>query len=273
MISAMAKKLANAGYPRMAELILKAGSMIVGNEIKIKYQSGNFWTHYKNGWGINEASPDVRFDPDQQISFIRDVYFSSYLPSGNDVFVDVGAGIGMETIYLARQKSYTGKIYAIEASPHTFEILKANIDENHLENVNIFHLAISDQNGSILIDTTQENHISNSVFSEKGTTVNALTMDSFLELNQIETVDLLKVNIEGAEQLLIKSFESIGKVKHVAISCHDFLYKRNGDLHFKTREIVSNFLKDHHFDIHSKSSGVDYVDDWIYGTNKLYKLF
>jgi FkbM family methyltransferase len=270
MISSMAKKLAHAGYPKMAELILKAGSMVVGNKIKIRYQPGNFWTHYKNGLGINEASPNVRFDPDEQISFIRDVYFSSYQPSGNDVFVDVGAGIGMETIYLAREASYTGQIYAIEASPHTFEILRANVSENKLTNVRIFNLAISDQNGSILIDTTQENHISNSVFSKKGSTVNALTMDRFMEQNQIGKIDLLKVNIEGAEQLLIKNFESIRKVKHVAISCHDFLYKRNGDIHFKTREIVSSFLKDQHFDIHSKSTGVDYIDDWIYGTNKMY---
>jgi FkbM family methyltransferase len=271
MISSLAKKMASAGFPKTAELILKAGSLVVGNKIKIKYQSGNFWTHYKSGWGINEASPNVRFDPDQEFSSVRDIYFSSYQPAGDDVFVDLGAGIGVETMYLARQTGYTGKIYAIEASPHTYEILKANVAENHLNNVRIFNIAISDQNGSILIDTTQENHISNSVFSKTGSAVDAFTMDHFLEQNQIDRVDLLKVNIEGAEQLLIKSFENIGRVKQVAISCHDFLYRRNGNINFKTKDLVSRFLKEHHFEIYSKTTGIDYVDDWIFGTNTLYK--
>jgi hypothetical protein len=43
-----------------------------------------------------------------------------------------------------------------------------------------------------------------------------------MEENQIRPVGLLTVNIEGAERLLIASFEEISRVKDVAISCHDF---------------------------------------------------
>jgi hypothetical protein len=55
----------------------------------------------------------------------------------------------------------------------------------------------------IFIDDSQINHIANSVFSDKVTPVRAITMDGFTEENQIDSVGLLKVNIEGTERLLI----------------------------------------------------------------------
>jgi hypothetical protein len=55
----------------------------------------------------------------------------------------------------------------------------------------------------IFIDDSQINHIGNSVFSDKVTPVRAITMDGFTEENQIDSVGLLKVNIEGTERLLI----------------------------------------------------------------------
>jgi FkbM family methyltransferase len=270
MISSLAGKLANSGYPALAEFVLMIGCAILGNPTKIRFHSRNYWTHYKNGWIINEVSPNVRFDPDRQIAFIRDVYFKYYQPGGDDVFIDVGSGIGLESMYLSRQPDYKGRIYAIEASPFTFELLKANIEINHLGNIQAFNLAISDRNGKILIDDEQENHIANSVFTNKGTEVMAVTMDTFMEENQIESVGLLKVNIEGAERLLISSFEKISRVKHVAVSCHDFLYKRSGDTRFKSKKSVIEFLENRNFDIYYNRTGIDYVDDWIYGSNKMF---
>ena len=93
-------------------------------------------------------------------------------------------------------------------------------------------------------------------------------MDGFMEENQIEAVGLLKVNIEGAERLLIDSFEKISNVKHVAISCHDFLYDRSGDRNFQTKKSVIRFLKNRNFDVTGNMTGIDYLDDWIYGSNR-----
>jgi FkbM family methyltransferase len=270
MISSLTGKLANSGFPKLAEFILKMGIMMVGNNVKIKFHSRNCWTHHKDSWIINEVLPDIRFDPEKQVTFIKDVYFKHYLPGGEDVFVDVGAGIGMESIFLSRQADYHGRIYAIEASPFTFGLLTANIESNHLNNIRLFNVAISDRSGEILIDDNQIKHMANSVFTDKGTAVRSITMDGFMEENQIESVGLLKVNIEGAERILISSFEKISRVKHVAISCHDFLYKRSGDKNFKTKNSVIRFLKNRNFDVTGNKTGIDYVDDWIYGSNRLY---
>jgi FkbM family methyltransferase len=268
MISTLTGRLANSGFSKLAEFILKAGITMVGNHVKIRFHSRNCWTHYKGSWIINEALPDIRFDPEKQMTFIRNVYFKHYLPGGDDIFIDVGAGIGMESMFLAKQADYRGRIYAIEASPSTFELLRQNIETNHLNNINPFNVAISDRSGEIFIDDNQINHIANSVFTGKGTLVRAITMDGFMEENHIDSVGLLKVNIEGAERLLIDSFEKISSVKHVAISCHDFLYNRSGDENFKTKKTIIRFLKNRNFDVTGNDTGIDYVDDWIYGSNR-----
>jgi len=270
MISSLAGKLANSGFPKLAELVLKMGITMLGNDTKIRFHSRNYWTHYKGNWIIHEVLPDIRFDPDKQMTFIKEVHFKRYLPSGEDVFIDVGAGIGMESMFLSRQADYKGRIYAIEASPFTFELLKANIQSNHLNNIQPFNMAVSDQPGKTFIDDSQVNHIANSIFTAKGTAVRAITMDGFMEENQIESVGLLKVNIEGAESLLISSFEKISSVKHVAISCHDFLYNRSGDKNFKTKKSVIRFLENRNFDVAGSNTGIDYVDDWIYGSNRMF---
>src|SRR5579872_6056582 len=179
MISSLAVKLANSGFAKLAEFILKMGIAVVGNNVKIRFHSKNCWTHYKENWIINEVVPDIRFDPERQMNFIKKVHFKHYLPSGEDVFIDVGSGIGMESMFLSRQTNFHGKIYAIEASPFTFGLLKKNIQSNHLNNIRLYNVAISDRNGKIFIDDDHLNHISNSVFTEKGIAVNTITMDGF----------------------------------------------------------------------------------------------
>src|SRR5205085_495224 len=62
--------------------------------------------------------------------------------------------------------------------------------------------------------------------------VPAKTLEGFLAENGIERVDLLKMNIEGAERLVFRGAgDAIGRVEHVAVSCHDFVADdgRGGD--------------------------------------------
>jgi hypothetical protein len=60
-------------------------------------------------------------------------------------------------------------------------------------------------------------------------------------------------------------------VKQVAISCHDFLYNRSGDNNFQTKKSIIRFLKNRNFDITGNKPGVDYIDDWIYGSNRRFE--
>jgi len=247
---------------------LTIASKFVGRGCHISYNKKGYWRHRQDSWVINEAFPNIRMDVEVIRQFNNDVYFHSYRPRENDTCIDVGAGIGTECIALSSMVGPNGRIHAIEASPFVYKILDSNILENKLENVSAYNVAIADRKGKIRISEEPDEHISNSVWTDQGVEIDALTIDDFIDSLGVDTIDFLKVNIEGAEKLMISRFKNIDKVRHVAISCHDFLGRRSGDLQFFTRDLVTAFLKENDFNIESRSTGVDYIDDWIYGVNR-----
>ncbi|HTS43347.1 MAG TPA: FkbM family methyltransferase [Puia sp.] len=268
MISSIARWLVKKRFYATSDFLLSASSLIIGSGSKINYNKNGYWAHRQDGWIINEAFPNIRLNIRELRKKLEEIYFYQYEPGENNICVDVGAGIGTESIFLSLKVGSGGKVYAIEASPHTFSILKANMEDNELNNVSCYNAAISDSNGKMMINDNLDNHIVNTVFATGGTEIEAFTMDSFFIECRIDRVDYLKVNIEGAEKLLIRSFNNIKKVHYVAISCHDFLARQSGNNIFFTRNIVCEFLIKNNFVITSRNTGVDYIDDWIYGTNK-----
>jgi len=142
------------------------------------------------------------------------------LESEAPTIIDVGAHIGMASLYFA--KNYpTAKIISLEPNPLTYKILEENIWQNRLEDrVTCLHQAVSDHAGkqslhlnpkpndwqlnSSLNPTTWTNQpLPNSV------AVETITLSSLLD----QPVDLLKLDVEGMEQQLIS--EAMGKLRLV----------------------------------------------------------
>lgn len=267
MIASLARFLIRLQCYNLSGSFLGMASKFVGSSCKITYDRNGYWKHSRADWVVNEAFPNIRMDMEEIRGFNDEVYFHSYRPGENDTCIDVGAGIGTECIEMSRMIGPGGRVYAIEASPFVYKILNSNVLDNKLANVSIYNLAIADNNGKLMIGDEPDQHISNSILTGRGIEIDAMTMDDFITRNGIRTIDYLKVNIEGAEKLLINKFENISNTRHVAISCHDFLTKRTGDPQFTSKEKVTAFLTDHGFRIESRNTGVDYMDDWIYGIN------
>ncbi|MEQ1898977.1 MAG: FkbM family methyltransferase [Vicinamibacterales bacterium] len=198
-----------------------------------------------------------------------DYWFHVYRPKAGDTVVDVGAGVGAETTVFSRVVGPSGRVLAIEAHPETFFLLKKQCELNLLANVTMCPLAVIDRVGPVAIE---HNPVweSNSVVvladgDMAGAVVQGNTLDDICRECQIETIDFLKVNIEGAERLAIRGMTKIIKqTSHVCIACHDFL----GDMEeFKTREIVIAFLRENGFTITERlGDSRDYVRDHIHAT-------
>ena len=162
----------------------------------------------------------------------RDVFFSgcyepqetlflqSVLRPGMS-FVDVGANWGFFTLMAAHQVGPSGKVVAVEADPRIFLKLKQNIESNHLSHVTILDVAVADRDSRLLLaghDESEENWgISRLV--EAGT-VSAITfdvcsrrLDPLLDEAGLNTVDLVKIDVEGAEDLVLAGMDA-GLNKH-----------------------------------------------------------
>jgi len=138
--------------------------------------------------------------------------------------VDIGANIGVVTDYMRHKAK---KLYAIEPSPEHFEALKKNKEFNNWDNVEIFNFAIDDHNGEEKFHQNPKNRTCNSlamVFNDETTeTVEVKSMDTFFEENGIEEVDFMKFDVEGAEDVILRSegFKKVcEKIKNIEVEFH-----------------------------------------------------
>lgn len=238
--------------------------------LSIKYNvDRKCWEHYENGqFVIADFQPNWNFTRVHLSNQVQKISYQYYQPHTGDIIVDVGAGIGTETVIYSEDVR-DGKVFAIEAHPETFDMLKLQHERGMCQNVEIMNLAIGDRGGRIKIDTNS-NHAINSIFGDNnGPTIMMTTLDELIQSRNLEKVSLLKINIEGAEKLAIIGLSnSVHLVENMLISCHDVLYYRGYGEHYRTKSVILDFLKKNNFEILTNSNPV-IVDDWVYATRKI----
>ena len=171
--------------------------------------------------------------------FMNDEY-GFELPESPRVIVDAGANIGLASLYFS--KRFPGaKIFALEPDPSNFEMLVLNT-EKHPQ-------IISLKNALWNKNTTLE--IVDSGFDKWGMQVQAKTnasagdvqginIDYLMSTYGMKQIDLLKIDIEGAEwELFQNNFEQwLPRVKVLVIELHDNLRPGCGDLFKKAIQTI-----------------------------------
>jgi FkbM family methyltransferase len=141
----------------------------------------------------------------QESAFVR-----SWLRPGMS-FVDVGANWGLFSLMAAKLVGPSGKVMALEPDPRVFFKLKSNIARNQLEQVHAFQVAAADREAELLLaghDEEDQNSGTSRLVESGGAssltfTVRSRRLDSLLDETGLETVDLLKMDVEGAEHLVL----------------------------------------------------------------------
>lgn len=202
---------------------------------------------------------------------LKNSYCHDYLPKKGDCVVDIGAGLGEETVIYAQLVGDSGKVFAVEANPTVFEGLNFMCLQNKFHWVHPRNVAVYKSDGFVLIEDDKESYLKNTINSSTPGSVKvpARTFDSIIKENGISTIDFLKVNIEGAEQFLILGMsQSAGIIRNLCISCHDFRQNFHNDGEFYlTKQKVTDFLKSSGFEVKLRNTGNPLVDDYVYARN------
>jgi FkbM family methyltransferase len=128
-------------------------------------------------------------------------------------FFDVGANIGLFSLAVGQKLQGCGLLYAFEPSQKTFSMLGKNLVHNGLTAVRAERLALSDKSGEATFYVNAElNDALNSLEDSSHTdaevvgreTVETVTLDEFVARERIARVDLMKVDVEGAELLVFR---------------------------------------------------------------------
>jgi FkbM family methyltransferase len=116
------------------------------------------------------------------------------------VCLDVGANIGIKSLFLARHCP-AGRVIAIEPAPTVARCLEANIAENAATQVVMEQTAVGDTRGSVrLKDASAWGHI-----SQDGVEVPITTLEEIVGRLGLPRVDFIKIDTEGSEFLIMRS--------------------------------------------------------------------
>jgi FkbM family methyltransferase len=138
--------------------------------------------------------------------------------------VDLGANVGDFCQEMNRRFGST--CHAVEANPDMAAQIATN-DRLHIHN-----LAVADRNGAVTLVLSANRECSSlysevaSIFDVQGTIeCPAVTLEQFLRDNRITAIDVLKIDIEGAERQLFQTTSDVTltAVKQITIEFHDFI--------------------------------------------------
>lgn len=146
------------------------------------------------------------------------------------VIVDAGANIGLASIYFANRYPQA-KIIAIEPERSNFELLEENVAP--YPHVTPIQAALWNKNEEInLIDPglgkwgfmTEMKHPPEHLPGNTCHTVMAMTLDKLMNDHGLTKIDILKVDIEGAEREVFSDTSSwIEKIESVIIELHEHM--------------------------------------------------
>ena len=126
-------------------------------------------------------------------------------PGGS--FVDVGANIGLYSVALGNFLKPGGKVVAIEPNPVCVERLRHNLALNGLESARVFDVGVGDFDGKAkLVVLRNDLAIAHIVRDDAGGDFAVRQLLSILEDAGLQTIDALKIDVEGFERAALEPF-------------------------------------------------------------------
>lgn len=176
--------------------------------------------------------------------FISNEYYFQPLTK-DPVIIDCGANIGVSILYF-KKLFPNSRILAFEPNPHAFELLQKNMKENKIQNVELFNIALLDDETEIPFYISDDiSTLMGSIKRERGgiKEFKIKTQRLSYYLRNFEMVDLIKMDVEGAElnilSDLVESF-SINKTKEYIIEYHHNIDQDKSALSFFLQKFEEN---------------------------------
>ena len=238
--------------------------------------------HYL-GWKKNTCTVKLRNgtkciirNKSDAIAFLENFFLETYEQGkefqikDNDIILDVGAHIGCFTLY-ASKKINKGKIFAFEPTSESFNVLKQNVELNQLKNIHIQNAGVLKESGTSVIYVDKNNEIGNSLFLKNKNMVeekiDIISIEDILKKYDLNSVDLLKLDCEGAEYDIILNLPEniLNKFHKIAMEVHSI---ENFTIHD-----IEKYLEKNNFNVKIKYLLTETEKNWpmLYAINKKFK--
>lgn len=150
--------------------------------------------------------------------------------------IDIGAHVGYYTIISAGLTGQDGKVLAFEPEPTNRELLLRNIEWNGFKNVEVVDKAVSDRTGSGTLFQTKLDSGRHSTYKHDiplagSVDIETISLDVILEEQGNPKVDLIKIDVEGAENDVWRGMGNLiasGNAPKIIIEYHPLLLRSAG---------------------------------------------
>jgi FkbM family methyltransferase len=127
-----------------------------------------------------------------------------------DIFVDIGANTGYDTLLGSKLVGPEGGVVSIEAAPDTFRRLKENVARNGCQNVRTENLAASDKRGRLSMFSVSSTNLGAAttiprIGNVRIAEVDAFPLDEILTQQELIRAKLIKIDVEGAEYGILQT--------------------------------------------------------------------
>jgi FkbM family methyltransferase len=161
-------------------------------------------------------------------------FYADYVKAGMTIF-DVGANIGELTLLFSSLVDKTGKVYSFEASSTVFCRLKALCEASGRKNIYPNHAAVSDSESHLTLNVYEEQYSAWNTLADRplekyginikpigSEVVPGINLDSFCSKNKIDSIDLLKIDVEGAEFQVLSGAKKLLQEKRIKCCIFEF---------------------------------------------------
>lgn len=134
------------------------------------------------------------------------VYDRCFCPKSGDIVIDVGAHIGAYTVKASKLVGESGLVVAAEPFPLNHAYLMRNIRKNNLSNVKPLKIALGEDEGTAKLSLGRSGLAHSIVLkrSNEATLVSVKRLDSIVEELRLSRVNFIKMDVEGAEYIVLK---------------------------------------------------------------------
>lgn len=143
----------------------------------------------------------------EELNFIK-----SQLPT-DGVFIDIGANIGIFSLVMAA-KSKDIQVHAFDPIKLNTSLLSSSIEINGFTNIIVNQTCIGNYDGSIEFSLSSDSAYSSILDSGRKTELTKIQvpiarLDSYVSSKKINRIDFIKIDVEGAEKLVIEGLSNI----------------------------------------------------------------
>lgn len=140
------------------------------------------------------------------IEVSREMLYSQI--KNGDVVLDVGANIGETSLNIANIVGDKGCVHSFEPFPETFESFQHNLSLNNFSNIKVNRVGLGDTEEEVGMEIRDNSNRGMNAIKQldddSERKIKIVKLDSYIKENQINKVDLIKIDVEGFELRVLK---------------------------------------------------------------------